>query len=82
MTHDTKDVGVSRSRNEAVVLASLCGRIGGCGETRDVADKIYHIMILNERIRRLCDKMEMKEKEIPFGFSGFNIGHCVIPKES
>jgi hypothetical protein len=68
--------------DEAVVLASLCGRIGGCGETRCVTDKIYNIMRLNERIRMLCDKMEIKDKDPSFVFNGFNIGHCVIPKES
>lgn len=67
--------------DESVVLASLCGKIGGCGETRDIANKIYKIMRFNERIRNLCDKMEIKEKEPPFGFSGFNVGHCVVPKE-
>ena len=60
--------------DEAVVIASLCARIGGCGETRDVADKICHLMRLNERIKKLCNMSKMGE-------GGYYVGHCAIPKE-
>ena len=62
--------------DEAVVIASLCSRIGGCGETRDVTDKICHLLKLNERIKKLCNSSEMGGK-----INGFYVGHCAIPKE-
>jgi len=62
--------------DEAVFIASLCSRIGGCGETRNVADRICRLLKLNGRIKKLCDMSKMGE-----GGIGYYVGHCAIPKE-
>jgi hypothetical protein len=65
--------------DEAVVLTKICGKIRGCGETRDVTENIYKLMRSNDRIFDLALKMEMENYGVPH--YGFDVGHCVIPKE-
>lgn len=67
--------------DEAVVIAKICGRVSGDGQTGRITARIYEALIENKRIYELAAKMEMEMVNQYVHPKVIPIGHCVVPTE-